>query len=163
MKMIRLTPKWAKKIAQVEARVYSPDFQCGEEDFEEDLEAAEEEDENFSLGMIDDQGKLVAYLIAYIEESEQYGDPVVYGSDIAVLPHYENRGLADQLVLGLLKLLNDEQVRLPIEGECREGSYRMIADHPRVFSRYGYQLGETKILPCYNAGEDHWWIRLECI
>src|SRR5690606_25529338 len=67
----KLTPDDARIIGDVEAEVYKDNDELinGAEDFWEDLDEAETENGNFSHGVFLD-GKLVAYIVGYKDESE---------------------------------------------------------------------------------------------
>lgn len=164
-----LTARDADDIARVEKQVYehdNPDFILGANDFYEDLKEADESNTNFSIGAYDESKQLIGYTICYQDESEKNDAPAAYISDIAIAPEHrahKNQPLQERTVFQMIERVAQKvkKLQLPVEAEFRHTSYKMIKKHPEIVASFGYQTTDELLLPNYNAGEDHHWMRFE--
>jgi len=158
----KLEPSDAEKLGKLEAIVYKdiPGFINGPEDFFNDLDEAESEFGNFSVGIFEGSD-LIGYLVGFNDQSEFDNDEIAYISDIAVLPKYQKTRAAFRLLKEFVDLVKIHPSIDVIEAECREYSYQLIRDHLDLLEKMGYQISRSQLLEEYNEDEDHYWVRLE--
>lgn len=158
----KLEPSDAETIGELEALVYESNqgFINGPEDFFEDLEQAESESGNFSVGIFEGN-ELIGYLVAFNDDSESHDDEVAYISDIVVHPKYQKSRATFRLLKEFVDMVKTHPSIDVIEAECRENSYRLIQDHSKLLEKFGYQITNSELLEEYNEDEDHYWVRLE--
>ena len=80
-----LEPQDAEQIAEVAAAYYPEEMLCEAREIAGSLEAAVREGGNFSVGLVE-RGKLLAYMLAWLEESRLEGlrESVVLIDDLAL-------------------------------------------------------------------------------
>jgi N-acetylglutamate synthase-like GNAT family acetyltransferase len=153
MRVQKIGPEHARALGRLEAEIYPTGFCLGWQDFREDLEKAEADGGNFSFGLFEGEDHMVGYLIAYLDEE------MIYVSDFAILPDYRAKETVTALLAEFLRAASE--AGLQFYAECRESTRDVCTKHPRFFRRFGYELVESRVLPSYNNGEDHWRARFE--
>lgn len=144
-------------VTELEKRIYPEAVRT--EDFDEELEdALKEPKHNASFVMKNHEGDVdnaIGYAIAYGEESEldDEDDPVLYVSDLALLPEYQRKGAGRAMLYHLLAIA--EQHHLPIEFHARETtSYQALKYSEQELLQKGYKITHDELLPDFYESED---------
>ncbi len=144
-------------VTEIERRIYPEAVRT--EDFEEELgDALEDPEHNASFVMKNRENNIdvpIGYAIAYGEESELDGEdgPVLYVSDLALLPEYQRKGAGRAMLYHLLEIA--EQHRLPIEFHAREGtSYQALKHAEGELASHGYRITHDEFLPDFYNNDD---------
>lgn len=161
MEIVVLEPEDAEIVETLAGYHYPPNYPMSYDDIVENLERKGRD--SFCFG-VEENGKLLGYLMAWVESS------MVEGREGKVL-------LVDDIVLGnrargqLFRVLQTmiEQMdkrgfgKLPIEGSARPTSAHTFMGHPEALERLGYELVEKSEYYEEEFDENLTWVRFEPI
>jgi hypothetical protein len=161
MEIVVLEPEDAEYVETLAGHHYPPNYPMSIEDILDNLERKGKD--SFCFG-VEEGGKLLGYLMAWVENS------MVEGRKEKVL-------LVDDIVLGnrargqlfrVLQTMIDEMDKrgfgkLPIEGSARPTSSNTFMGHPEALERLGYELSETAEYYEGEFEENLTWVRYEPI
>ncbi len=160
----------AATIAELEQAIYPASLQQGEQFFIEEMTAGEPQD-NHSF-ILSDQVESnvipVGYGICYSTESEfDYGDTVLFVSDLALLPEFQRKGFGRKMFFKIITLAKERG--LPIEFQARASTSYLALKHAESEIRsLGYEITKDELEENYfsegdEITEDVHFVRLELI
>lgn len=162
MKIVRLTPKHADEVAELEKEVYAPKFQHGQETIRANLVKSEDESGNLSWGLLEND-RLVGYITAWVDEShvkEYIQEDVIFIDDIVIVPDYRS-GLYKILKAFSKSLMKEGKWGLPIESIARRNAYELYTKHRELLEKFGYELAYTYEYQDESLNESLIWVRFE--
>lgn len=154
----RLTSEHAEQLAAME-RAYPLAMRQGEATIRARLELLEQSRFNFSWALFHGS-HVTGYIVAYPSKSmvESHGkESIIYVDDLQVLPGHNSD------LYRLIKLMVEDKEaaelgHLRIEALARRSASRVMADHPQVITRLGYELIGTYDYWDDNVGESLTWM-----
>lgn len=151
----------AEAIAELAGREHGPELQPSVDELVQAFEAAQEEQGNFSLGLLDGT-RLHGYLLAWLEESRLEGPPhsVVLVEDLLV--DSLARAQLSMLLRVLVQNLDEAGLgHLPIESavvRSRQATFEQLED---FIAQLGYELVGSHQYHDAELGEEVTWVRFE--
>ncbi len=130
--------------------------------YETIVENLEKNDENSFCFGVESEGKLVGYLMAWLDTTMVEGrrEKVVLVDDI-VLGNRARHQLF-RLLQAMIKEMRERGLRhLAIEGSARPSSGNTFMGHPEVLERLGYELTSTADYYDDDFDETLTWVRYE--
>lgn len=156
---VRLTSEHAEILARFES-AYPAGMRQGLERIRSKLELLEQSRFSFSWLLLN-EGQPLGYIVAYPSKSLlDVPDPdvVVYVDDLQV-----GLGQAVELYRLLKLMVEDKELAdlgsLHIEALCRRSAYKVLAEHPQVIGRLGYELLGKYEYWEDSVGEEMAWMR----
>lgn len=161
MKIVLLKPDDAENVETLASHHYPPNYPMPLEDILENLEKADRN--SFCFG-VEDNGVLLGYLMAWIDNTLVEGrkEKVLLVDDI-VLSHRARSHLFRLLQSMIYEMQKRGFGTLPIEGSARPSSGHTFMGHPEALERLGYEL--TSLSEYYEEEfeETLTWVRYEPI
>lgn len=161
MEIVILEPDDAEYIEDLANHHYPPNYPMSSDDIADNLE--KEDKSSFCFG-VESEGKLLGYLMSWVENSMIEGrkERVLLVDDIVL----SNRA-RHQLFRLLDTTIKEMQTRgfgkLPIEGSARPSSSNTFMGHPEAIERLGYELVSKAEYYEEEFGEQLTWVRFEPI
>lgn len=161
MEIVTLEPEDAELVEELANHHYPVNYPMSYDDISENL--FRNDKESFCFG-VDDNGKLVGYLMAWVDNTMVEGkrEKVVLVDDI-VLSHRARH----QLFRLLKSMISEMQERglgqLAIEGSARPTSSHTFMAHPEALERLGYELTSKAEYYEEEFDETLTWVRFEPI
>lgn len=151
----------AELIAELASRLHPPELHLEPEEIAEALDAAAEEQSNFSMGFVDGS-RLHGYMLAWLEESRVEGnrESVLLIEDLAVDDTV--RSQVSKLFRILVQNLEESGLHdIAIEAVVLASLQQTYANHTRLFSSLGYELAATSTYEDEDLGQEMVWVRYE--
>jgi CelD/BcsL family acetyltransferase involved in cellulose biosynthesis len=167
-----LRPAHAGAVARLERKVYPADYRAGRKSIREDLEHAERDHSNLSMGAFH-RGKLVGFVLAFFEPERaricEYLDiqapqgvdlsgPGVYLNDLVVHPRHGGAGSMLCARLAHVARTRDDMRTIPVDTFSTDTMADTWAIKARFLARHGIQLAERRALQLAAGGEELHWL-----
>ena len=120
--------------------------------------------ESFFLGLKNEKGQLLGYLIGWIDNTMVDGrkEDVMLVDDVVV--KLEARHQFHRLLAAMIEEMKARDFgMLPLEASTRPEASDKITGHPNAFARLGYELTQTALIFDEEFQEELTWIRYESI
>jgi acetyltransferase (GNAT) family protein len=161
MEIVFLEPEDAEYVETLAGHHYPPNYPMPLDDI---LENLRRKDKNSFCFGVEEDGKLLGYLMAWVENTMVEGrrEKVLLVDDIVM----GNRARG-QLFRVLQSMIGEMEKRgfgkLPIEGSARPASSNTFMSHPEALERLGYELSATSEYFEDEFQEKLTWVRYEPI
>jgi hypothetical protein len=151
----------AELIVELAGRLHPPELHLEAEDIAEALDAAADEESNFSMGFVDGS-RLHGYMLAWLEESRVEGlrESVLLIEDVVV--DDTARPQVGKLFRVLVQNLEESGLTdIAIEATLLASMQPAFASHTRLFSSLGYELAASSTYEDDELGQEMIWVRYE--
>jgi len=161
VEIVFLEPEDAEYVETLAQHHYPPDFNLSFEDIVSNLEKNDKS--SFCFG-VEAEGKLVGYLMAWIDNTMVEGrrERVVLVDDIVLSTRA--RSQLYRLIQTMCQQMEERGFgKLPIEGSARPTSTNTFMGHPETLERLGYELVSKAEYYEEDFDETLTWVRFEPI
>ena len=161
MEIVLLDPDDAEYVEDIANHHYPANYPMSYDDILENLERSDQE--SFCYG-VEDKGKLVGYLMAWVDNSQVEGskEKVILIDDVVL------SAKARHQIFGLIETMIETMEsrglgKLPIEGSARPTTSSTFLDHSEAMERIGYALTSKAEFFEDQFQESLTWLRFEPI
>ncbi len=160
-----LTERDAQLIAELEAKIYPEGMTQGKAHILDIIQKQRELDvPGAASSFVIRQGnEAVGYLLMLPEDSEvQPGEKCAHVHDMAILPEFQGKGLARQMMERVLDVATAYNVAIEAEARASTSYAMLMNDSVRSwFESRGFYLTKNEKKPKYMDGEDFYFVRFE--